>query len=141
MSVLDPFEVAEIEVWPLWELQNKGSSDKVAKQKLNQLEYTVYQKVLKDSSFRAVLNEKPPFETDSIELPRSHRELIIPPDLYQGRKHPDVRIARRATTIASLARVISERAVSAGLRQTLLTQARRLERLAAERLREFKTER
>jgi hypothetical protein len=48
-----------------------------------------------------------------------------------------VRIARRASTIASLARVISERKVSRGLRQTLLTQARRLERLAAERLKDF----
>ena len=53
------------------------------------------------------------------------------------RKHPDVRIARRATTIANLARVISERNVSKGLRRTLLTQARRLEKLAAERIREL----
>ena len=37
----------------------------------------------------------------------------------------------------SLARVISERKVSKGLRQTLLTQARRLERLAEERLKHF----
>ena len=47
------------------------------------------------------------------------------------------RIARRATTIASLARVISEREVSGGLRRTLLTQARRLERLAARRVEEL----
>jgi hypothetical protein len=33
--------------------------------------------------------------------------------------------------------VISERKVSKGLRQTLLTQARRLERLAEERLKDF----
>lgn len=140
MSVLDPFEVAEIEVWPLWELQNKDSTDSSAKEQLDQLEYTVYQKVLKESSFRAVLNEKPPFRTDSVELPHSHRALVIPADLYQRRKHPDVRIARRATTIASLARVISERQVSAGLRRTLLTQARRLERLAEKRLKDFKAE-
>lgn len=140
MSVLDPFEVAEIEVWPLWELQDEDSKNKPAKQKLDQLEYTVYQKVLNESSFGAVLNEKPPPQTDLIQLPRSHRQLVIPSELYQERKHPDVRIARRATTIASLARVISERMVKAGLRQTLLTQAKRLERLAEERLRDFKTE-
>ena len=140
MSVLDPFEVAEIEVWPLWELQDKGSGNAPAKQKLNQLEYTVYQKVLKESSFHAVLNEKPPFETARIELPHSHRDRIIPPDAFEARKHPDVRIARRATTIASLSRVISERAVQPGLRRTLLTQAKRLERLAEERLRDFKGE-
>ena len=57
--------------------------------------------------------------------------------IYPNRKHPDVRIARRASTIASLARVISERKVSRGLRATLLKQAKRLERLAEERLKEF----
>ena len=62
---------------------------------------------------------------------------VIPDSIYRQRKHPDIRIARRASTIASLARVISERKVSKGLRQTLLTQARRLERLAAERLKDF----
>ena len=54
-----------------------------------------------------------------------------------NRKHADVRIARRAGTIASLAKVISERDVSVGLRRTLLTQARRLERLAETRLDEL----
>jgi hypothetical protein len=53
-----------------------------------------------------------------------------------ARKHADVRIARRASTIAALARVISERSVASGLRRTLLTQARRLEALAKSRLEE-----
>jgi GIY-YIG catalytic domain len=141
MSVLDPFEVAEIEVWPLWELQDESSGNMSAKEKLNQLEYTVYQKVLEKSDFKAVLNEKPPTETDTVKLPPSHRSRVVPADLYEDRKHPDVRIARRATTIASLARVISERQVSPGLRRTLLTQARRLERLADKRLRDFESER
>lgn len=57
--------------------------------------------------------------------------------LYELRKHPDTRIARRASTIAALARVISERNVSKGLRRTLLTQAKRLEHLAARRLVDF----
>jgi len=69
-----------------------------------------------------------------ISLPKCYSMQIIPQDIFPHRKHPDIRIARRASTIASLARVISERKVSKGLRQTLLTQARRLERLAAERL-------
>lgn len=47
-----------------------------------------------------------------------------------------MRIARRSSTIAALARVISERDVSKGLRRTLLTQARRLERLAQQRFEE-----
>lgn len=31
MNVLDPFEVADIEVWPLWELQQKKSGDAASK--------------------------------------------------------------------------------------------------------------
>lgn len=72
-----------------------------------------------------------------IELPQCHRKRIIPDSIFPHRKHPDVRIARRASTIASLARVISERKVSRGLRQTLLTQAKRLENLAEQRLKDF----
>jgi hypothetical protein len=73
-----------------------------------------------------------------IKLPVSYRAGIIPDELYEGRKHPDVRIARRASTIASLARVISEREVSPGLRRTLVTQAKRLQRLASQRFADFK---
>jgi hypothetical protein len=75
--------------------------------------------------------------TELIKLPQDYRHRIIPEDIFPHRKHPDVRIARRANTIANLARVISERKVSRGLRQTLLTQARRLEKLAIERLDDF----
>src|SRR5437660_5755009 len=57
MNVLDPFEVAEIEVWPLWELQNNASGDVDSKAILNSAEYTVFRLVLKKSSFKAVLNE------------------------------------------------------------------------------------
>ena len=137
MNVLDPFEVAEIEVWPYWDLQGKNSKDAKAKLILNSAEYTVFQLVLSKSSFNAVLNERDIAATDMVELPPSVRSRIIPDDLYEQRKHPDVRIARRATTIAALARVISEREVSKGLRRTLMTQARRLERLATQRFNEI----
>lgn len=133
MNVLDPFEVAEIEVWPLWELESANSKDAKAKAILNAAEYTVFQRVLKRSRYRAVLNEKDIAPAQEIELPKSYRGTIIPLGLYSQRKHPDVRIARRATTIANLARVISEREVSKGLRRTLVTQARRLEYLSAQR--------
>jgi hypothetical protein len=133
MNVLDPFEVAEIEVWPLWELQNKKSGDLESKSIPNSAEYTVFRYVVNKSSFGAVLNEGDIAKTKRLRLPLSKRGSIIPEDLYEQRKHPDVRIARRATTIAALARVISEREVSKGLRRTLKTQARRLERLASQR--------
>jgi len=137
MNVLDPFEVAEIEVWPFWELQNRKCKDREAKAVLDGAEYTVFQEVLSKSSFSAVLNEKDVAWADQLQLPPSVRGRIIPDDLYEERKHPDVRIARRATTIAALARVISERDVSKGLRRTLMTQARRLERLATQRYNEI----
>jgi hypothetical protein len=137
MNVLDPFEVSEIEVWPLWELEGKDNRDRDAKIRLNSAEHTVFQRVLKQSSFGAVLNEGDITPTDLIALPSSIRGRIIPDDLYEQRKHPDVRIARRATTIAALARVISERDVSKGLRRTLMTQAQRLERLATQRYNEI----
>lgn len=133
MNVLDPFEVAEIEVWPLYSEDIRGDIDKI----LNATEYTVFQKVLKASKLGAVLNEKDIPKSRVVKLPRSYRDRIIPQELYELRKHPDTRIARRASTIANLARVISERNVSKGLRRTLLTQARRLERLAQRRLADF----
>jgi hypothetical protein len=94
-------------------------------------------KLLQESQLKAVLNEKDIAAVPLVDLPESFRGRIIPDSLYQNRKHPDVRIARRANTIASLARVISERDVSKGLRRTLLTQARRLEQLARQRLDEI----
>jgi len=136
MNVLDPFEVAYIEVWPLDDSLVNGSKEE-KRALLDRLEYTVFQKVLKESALNAVLNEKEIAPRDEIKLPQSYKRRIIPDSIYEHRKHPDVRIARRATTIANLARVISERDVSKGLRRTLLTQARRLENLASKRLAEL----
>ena len=136
MNVLDPFEVAYIEVWPLDE-QAHGLAKNEKRVLLDRAEYTVFQKVLRESALGAVLNEKEMAPHSEIALPGSHKQRIIPDSIFPQRKHPDVRIARRATTIANLARVISERDVSNGLRRTLLTQARRLERLAAQRVQEL----
>ena len=137
MNVLDPFEVAEIEIWPFWSFQNKPSNDAEIKSTLNSAEFTVYQKVLEESIFDAVLNEAPVIPADKIALPESVKGRIVPSPIYERRKHPDIRIARRAMTLAKLAQVISERQVRPGLRNTLLTQARRLEHLASRRLDEI----
>jgi hypothetical protein len=134
MNVLDPFEVAEICVWPL-DLSHLNAVEQG--EQLDRAEFTVFQKVIKESKLGAVLNEKRPRTMHKIELPKGYRKRIIPDDIFPHRKHPDTRIARRASTIASLARVISERKVSKGLRQTLLTQACRLESLAEARLKDF----
>ena len=132
MNVLDPFEVAEIEMWPFWDL--KGP---LVKDTLNSAEFTVYTMMLENSVFSAVLNEAPVPPASTIDLPPSVRKRIVPSPIFERRLHPDVRVARRATTIAKLAQVISERQVRPGLRNTLLTQARRLEYLAARRLEEL----
>lgn len=135
MSVLDPFEVLDVRMWPLWELEeDKSLSPEERKRRLNNAEHAVFQQVLKASSFGSVLNEKDVVsDSEPGSLPDPVEARIIPDDLIPLRKHPDVRIARRATTIASLAKVISERNPSKGLRRTLVTQARRLQRLASDR--------
>lgn len=132
MSVLDPFEVAEIEMWPFWDL--KGRDKELIRDTLNRAEYTIYQKALHESAFNIVLNEKEVSATELIDLPRSVRGAILPTDDRRKREHPDIRLARRARTIANLARVISERKVKIGIRRTLWAQAQRLERLAKQRL-------
>ena len=132
MSVLDPFEVAEIEMWPFWDLE-KDEADET----LDRAEYAVYQKALQESKFHVVLNEKDIKPADYIILPKSVRVPVLPTALRERREHPDIRLARRARTIADLARVISERKVTPGIRRTLWAQAQRLEHLAKTRLDEF----
>ena len=144
MNVLDPFEVAEIEMWPFWGLHDakKTAEDENTKKKvkaaatetMDRAEYTVFCQAVEKSAFSKILNEKDPPPKEKIELPPSIRETILPPDIRRQRQHPDVRIARRARTIADLARVISERQVNIGLRHTFLAQAQRLEDLASRRL-------
>ena len=135
MSVLDPFEVAEIEMWPFWDMK-MAQADEM----LDRAEYTVYQKALRESQFRVILNEKDIKPADEIGLPKSVRVSVLPPDLRAKREHPDIRLARRARTIANLARVISERSVRSGIRRTLWAQARRLENLAKSRLEDFENQ-
>lgn len=136
MSVLDPFEVYEIEVWPMPEYQDirTGPEKIAAKAALNALEQAIYQQALEDSEFGAVLNEKdpPPAEVE-VEIPPSHRGRIVSDEVYAIRSHPDFRVARRALIISRLAQVISERKVQGGLRRVLVTQSKRLQWLAERR--------
>lgn len=142
MSVLDPFEVMVVRFYPLPEFDHvtkylyEGSSRRnnpefpPAKAALNSLELGVFRECISTSAFGAVLNEKDPaavaaaFTSDFLEA------RIVSDAVATFRSHPDVRLARRAQTIARLAQVISERQVSQGLRRTLLTQSKRLQLLA-----------
>ena len=139
MSVLDPFEVFEVEVWPLPQFQHVGQKKTpkefpIAQQHLNALENLVHKEAIAGSTFKAVLNEKdPPAPTIEVTKPPSLRWRIVSDEVHKIRSHPDFRTARRALIISRLAQVISERKVQGGLRRVLLTQAKRLQWLAERR--------
>ena len=134
MSVLDPFEVMEIEVWPLPQFQMTDGKDRQAKLHLDALEAAIFAAAIKTSQFSAVLNEKdPPPSLVGVEAPPSLRACIVSPRVLELRAHPDFRIARRAMVTARLAQVIAEREVKGGLRRALVTQSNRLLWLAARR--------
>jgi hypothetical protein len=139
MSVLDPFEVYEIEVWPLPQFDDltkkkKPDEYKQACDHLDALEYAIFEKAIVESEFKAILNEKdPPTPKVGVPIPDSYRAKVVSDDVFKIRIHPDFRIARRALILARLAQVISERQVQTGLRRTLLTQAKRLQWLAQRR--------
>jgi hypothetical protein len=141
MSVLDPFEVYEIEVYPLPQFESVGSRSadyKQARAHLDALEHWVHQRAVANSKYTAILNEKdPPEPRLRIEPPPSLRGRIVSDDVLRLRKHSDIRLARRAQVVSRLAQTISERQVQNGLRRTLVTQAERLRRLAQERFQEL----
>ncbi|MEU0578363.1 GIY-YIG nuclease family protein [Streptomyces griseoincarnatus] len=135
MRILDVFEVAEMELWPLWEFEGVKGDDKEAKKQLDAVEYSAYLRAIEESRFKAILNEKIPPRSQRVELPASERFDLISAETRRERGHPDIRIARRAETISRLAAVAHERGeVSDGLRRVLVIQAVRLAHLAASRL-------
>jgi GIY-YIG catalytic domain len=134
MSVLDPFEVFVIEVWPLPQFQAIPATNVPAKRHLDALERQITAKAISGSQFKAILNEKDPPPGDlTVEIPPSFRMRIVSDRVNVLRSHPDFRIARRSLIISRLAQVISERKVQGGLRRVLLTQAKRLQWLANRR--------
>jgi hypothetical protein len=140
MSVLDPFEVFEIQVWPLPQFQGVNPKDKLlgpsARTHLDALERSITAQAVANSQFKAILNEKDPPPGDLVvETPPSLRGRIVSERVQALRGHPDFRIARRALIISRLAQVISERQVKGGLRRVMLTQAKRLQWLAEQRYR------
>lgn len=129
--ILDPFEVAEMELWPCQDLI--GDPDKTTK--LDAIEYSAYLAAIEKSKYKAILNEKIPPVSEPVELPKSYRFALVPDDLRDEREHPDVRIARRAETLSRVAAVAHERGeVSIGLRRVIVVQAVRVADLAAARM-------
>ncbi len=131
--VLDPFEVYAIAMWSLPSIVDNFKGASARKHALDPYEYTVYDTLSRQSTFKAVLNEGDIKVFALMDLPDPVGGVIIPNEIFPDRAHPDVRIARRAQTVALLAKVISERRVKAGLRRTLQTQTRRLVELSERR--------
>lgn len=135
MRILDVFEVAEAQIWPIWELETVPGKDKEAKRKLDAYEYSAYLDAIDNSRFKAILNEKIPPLSDRVMMPPSLRWQFIDEETRADRGHPDIRIARRAETISRLTAVARERGeVTEGLRRVIVVQAVRLAYLAAVRL-------
>jgi hypothetical protein len=138
MRILDVFEVAEMELWPLWDFEDVPKSSAAggeAQLLLDAVEYSAYLNAIEESRFRAILNEKIPPVSAVVDLPSSRRFALISDETREDRGHPDVRIARRAETVSRLAAVAHERGeVSGGLRRVLVIQAVRLAYLSAVRL-------
>ncbi|MGV9585997.1 GIY-YIG nuclease family protein [Nocardia farcinica] len=131
--ILDPFEVAEMELYPVEHLRKESA--KVRRAQVDSLEYSAYMRAIQESKYKAILNEKIPPVSPIIDLPASYRFDLIPKDMREDREHPDVRIARRAETLARVAAVAHERGeVSSGLRRVIVIQAVRLADLAAARM-------
>lgn len=141
MSVLDPFEVYRIRVYPLpqfQEIHSQHADYNSAKSHLDALEYRIHEESIRDSRFREILNEKNPSKPSiEVQLPRFFEQVVVSEQVSRLRSHDDIRIARRAQVISRLAQTISEREVSIGLRRTLKTQAKRLEWLANKRFEEL----
>ena len=134
-NILDPYEVCTVRVYPLPQFQGSKKSNADAIVHLNALEYTVFHDLLNKSVFKAVLNEKmPPAPKRKVAVPEYIERRVASAVVTSLRDHPDTRIARRAQTLAALAKGISERKVGLGIRKTLLTQAKRLQWLAERRL-------
>jgi hypothetical protein len=116
----------------MWDLEDMSAEE--AKPMVQRAERTLYLQVIENSTtIKAVLNEKVPEVLASIDLPEPVTADLIPAESRKRLSHKDVRLAQRAAKTAELAAIVRERQVSLGLRQTLVTQARRLLLLAEAR--------
>ncbi|MFG2166965.1 GIY-YIG nuclease family protein [Micromonospora chersina] len=133
MSVLDPLEVCEVEVWPLWP---EKTDRPLAKKLVDSLEYAVEQIL---AGKVALFNEKRIAPVEDIpELPASVRFPLYTADTWHRLSHPDLRIARRAATAARLSAKIAERKLkNPGLRKSLTNQLARLQEMADSRFSEL----
>ena len=136
MSVLDPFEVAEIEMWPFWELDSAQANET-----LDRAEFTIYQMALRESNFGVVLNEKDIKPADVLDLPISIRISVLHCRIAKESRAFRYSVGSGEREQLPIWHGLSVmRKVTPGIRRTLWAQARRLEHLAKTRLEEFMQE-
>jgi hypothetical protein len=110
MRVLDPYEILDLEMWPLKQLDGVPGGNTEAKHLLNRLERTIYERALEQSKFGAILNEKIPPDVPIVadaELPAPKRFRLVSDRVFEERMHADNRTARRGETIGRLANVFA----------------------------------
>ncbi|WP_243707293.1 GIY-YIG nuclease family protein [Micromonospora sp. KC606] len=134
--ILDVHEVAELELWPIWALEEVGRSDRLRVQnELPGIESAIYRRAVAENQFGPPLNEVTPADMNPATLPPSRRFALLDESIRQERSHPDARLARRAENLARLASTVLERgSANDGMRRALLIQAARFTALAATHL-------
>ncbi|WP_422738098.1 GIY-YIG nuclease family protein [Micromonospora sp. WMMD729] len=134
--ILDVHEVAELELWPIWALEEVGRSDRLRVQnELSGIEGAIYRRAVAENQFGPPLNEVIPADMNPATLPPSRRFALLDESTRQERSHPDARLARRAENLARLASTVLERgSPNDGMRRALLIQAARFTALAATHL-------
>jgi hypothetical protein len=127
MSVLDPLEVVEVEVWPLWPTNDEETE--AAQRLVDGLEYAVEQDCVANGW--SLFNEKRIVKVDDPPpLPASVRFEVLSAEHRNRLGHPDIRIARRLAISARLGSRIAERSLKhVGLRRSLYRQLVRLQQL------------
>ncbi|MBF6066274.1 GIY-YIG nuclease family protein [Nocardia terpenica] len=135
MNILDPQEVAELELWPLWVLEGTSIHDPEARALLAATEYTVYRNAVAQSALGALLNEHIPPPASEVELPPSRRFQLVDDQVRAEAGNLDVRISRNAEMLRRLSTTILERGqLSDGARRSLLIRSARLTQLTASQM-------
>ncbi|MFF5095654.1 MULTISPECIES: GIY-YIG nuclease family protein [Actinosynnema] len=134
-GILDVREVAEMELWPLWENESHPKSPEsktLARQRLDALESTLYQRLLAESRFGALLSTRIFDVVEPAEPPPSRRFSLVDEQTRQDWGHQSVRIARQASNLARLAdHALESGAAGEHINRTMVVQGLRLTQLMA----------
>jgi len=134
-GILDVREVAELELWPLWELEGVRSSDPETRRRLSALENAIYRQGIVRNRFGLPLSVPPMDSERAAQLPASRRFALLDEATFAERSHPDVRIKQYAEGLAHLsARVLERGNTSLEMRRVLANRAARLTAAAEARI-------